>query len=89
MVLEKNWKNSVFNFGLRRIISKGKTTDIAVNSSGRRINNLESLDPYFSKNPPIEINVKSKADPRDTVYVLLIEIASLVEKGSSLANFSL
>ena len=62
-----NWKKSFFNFVLPRIMSSGKITDKAVNSDGKRINNLECLDPYFSNVPPIKVNENSKADPKDTV----------------------
>ena len=87
--LTKKFKNSVFNFGLSKIISKGKTRDMAVNSNGRKTNNLECLDPYFSNNPPIEINVKSNAVPIDTVYFVLDELATVVKPDSHLTVLSL
>ena len=48
-------------------MSSGKITDNAVNSDGKRINNLECLGPYFSNVPPIKSKEKSNADPNDTV----------------------
>ena len=63
----KKFKKSFFNFVLPRIMSSGKITDNAVNSDGKRINNLECLGPYFSNVPPIKSNENSNADPNDTV----------------------
>ena len=66
--------NSSFNFGLLRIISSGKNTDISVDWSGHKKRSCKFLVAYFPSTPPIKIIAKNNADPRETVYLELTEV---------------
>ena len=66
---------SFFKFEFPTIISKGKITDNNVTLYGIRKNNLICRVAFTDVNPIGKTNAQNSAEPKDTVYLLLIEVA--------------
>ena len=66
---------SFFNFGFPKIISNGKNIHPVMILKGVKKNNLACLVTFLDAIDVTKTIAKNKAEPKDTVYLLLIEVA--------------
>ena len=81
--------NSFFNFGFPKIIISGKHIQPPVMPTGEKKYNFSCLVDLCDAIEKIIISAKNNAEPKDTVYLLLIEAAlflGAVESDSCLCS---